>query len=186
MNSSTGMPLRTWTFLNTCSAICGVCCCWTWPRAHTAVTRQTATVPTLPRIIRFNPNFMWFLRMVNCSRSIPFFRKHSSQIAANRSLDILIELHATVIIEGQDLHHDHCGNLPVRIDPEVRVVNSRPGVAARRTQVWILCIRGRDLKSESEFVAPGADREVLRSQWVSGGLSLNDHITDLILRHRLN
>src|SRR6266571_7538490 len=50
MNSSTGMPLRTWTFLNTSSAIGGLCCCTAWPPADRMDSKHTNTIT--------DPNFM--------------------------------------------------------------------------------------------------------------------------------
>src|SRR5436309_5091512 len=50
MNSSTGMPLRTWTFLNTSSAIGGLCCCTACPLADGMDSKHTNTIT--------DPNFM--------------------------------------------------------------------------------------------------------------------------------
>src|SRR6185369_766890 len=35
MNSSTGMPLRTWIFLKACSDVCGLAAAGAWARANT-------------------------------------------------------------------------------------------------------------------------------------------------------
>src|SRR5689334_4167568 len=53
MNSSTEIPLRTWTFLNTSSANGGFGSGAAWPHAIAAPSRNTA-VP-VARIVRFDP-----------------------------------------------------------------------------------------------------------------------------------
>src|SRR5438552_4832049 len=58
MNSSTGMPLRMWTFLKTVSDICGFWSSPTWLVAVTRPSRNTAIVTTATRIVRLHPNFM--------------------------------------------------------------------------------------------------------------------------------
>src|SRR6266571_2788087 len=58
MNSSTGIPLRTWTFLKTTSDICGFWSGPVWPAAATRPSRNTVIVTMAPRIVRLHPNFM--------------------------------------------------------------------------------------------------------------------------------
>src|SRR6266571_4045949 len=58
MNSSTGIPLRTWTFLKTTSDICGFWSGPFWPAAATRPSRNTVIVTMAPRIVRLHPNFM--------------------------------------------------------------------------------------------------------------------------------
>src|SRR5436309_1468538 len=55
MNSSTGIPLSTWTFLNTCSAMGGVWAGAVCPPRNTTLSSQPAVAP---RIVRFDPRFM--------------------------------------------------------------------------------------------------------------------------------
>src|SRR5579863_5523010 len=51
MNSLTEIPLRTWTFLKTSSAICGFCSEAVWPLAGATASRHTI-------IVGFHPSFM--------------------------------------------------------------------------------------------------------------------------------
>src|SRR5712671_2952636 len=70
----------------------------------------------------------------------------------------------------------------------MRVVNTGPRIAACRSQVGILLVRRRDLKAESELVAPGTGthRKGTREIWKCGRLSLHNDIADLIGGHCLN
>src|SRR5713101_4916924 len=49
MNSLTGIPLRTRTFLKTCSAICDLCSGRGCPPANATLSTHTAAVPTARR-----------------------------------------------------------------------------------------------------------------------------------------
>src|SRR5215471_17420921 len=57
MNSSTGMPLRTWTFLKTVSDICGLGSCGARPLAN--MTPANINEPMTTRINRHDVNFIW-------------------------------------------------------------------------------------------------------------------------------
>src|SRR5581483_3161858 len=54
MNSLTEMPLRTWTFLNTSSAISGFSVCPAWPCANATASSHAA--PVAPKIVRRDPS----------------------------------------------------------------------------------------------------------------------------------
>ena len=54
MNSFTGMPLRTWTFLNTCSDKGGGAGGAAWPLTNTTLDSHTAADATTPGIDRFS------------------------------------------------------------------------------------------------------------------------------------
>src|SRR2546425_1939140 len=59
MNSSTGIPLSTWTFVKTSSAICGFSAWAAWPLAKATPKRQTVNVAVMmPIRIRIDPDFM--------------------------------------------------------------------------------------------------------------------------------
>src|SRR5205807_4081913 len=47
MNSSTGMPLRTWTFLNTSSTISGFCCCPACALADSTASTHTNIIKNI-------------------------------------------------------------------------------------------------------------------------------------------
>src|SRR5687768_392398 len=58
MNSLTEMPLSTWTFLNTASAI-SVCCAGpAWPLTKATPSSHTIPVPVTATIVRLDPNLM--------------------------------------------------------------------------------------------------------------------------------
>src|SRR5436190_8778673 len=56
MNSSTGMPFRSWTFLKTSSAICGLGC---WARANPPANRQIADMLMTTSLVLYA--MMWVL-----------------------------------------------------------------------------------------------------------------------------
>src|SRR5262245_5424800 len=58
MNSSTGIPLRTVTFLKTSSAICGFGSCASWPVTSAVASRHTVNIPATLRIVCLDPNLM--------------------------------------------------------------------------------------------------------------------------------
>ena len=84
------------------------------------------------------------------------------------------------------LDFENSGNLPLWINPEMRVVDSRPRIAAGRTQVRVLFVGSGDLKTEPEFVAAGADRKIQGARGICRYLGLDDHAADFILGHGLD
>src|SRR5207249_11325277 len=112
-------------------------------------------------------------------QNCPSEPEFSPQIAAYRSLEIPLHFHAAVVIERQDLHQNDGSDLPFRIHPKVRVVDSRPGIAAKRTQVRVVLIRSRDLKSKAELVLSGTEREVERPERVRRLLCVDNDTTDI-------
>src|SRR5438552_3501365 len=53
MNSSTGIPFRTWTFLKTWSDICG---CGAWPPAAATLVTHATIPAAIARLHRLYPN----------------------------------------------------------------------------------------------------------------------------------
>lgn len=108
------------------------------------------------------------------------------QIAADRGFEVLIDLHTSFIIEGEDLHQNHAGNFALWIDPEVRIVDARPTITPRRTEVRVSIVGHRDLKAEAKFVATSTDGEGLGCSRYHGRLSYDHNLADLILDHLLH
>ncbi len=74
MNSSTGIPLSTWTFVKTSSAICGRCA-WpagaVWaacPLANATPRRQANVAMITPMRIRIDPDFMGLSFVAMCEK----------------------------------------------------------------------------------------------------------------------
>src|SRR5213596_878588 len=83
MNSSTGIPLRTWTFLKTTSDICGFWSGPAWPAAATRPSRNTVIVTMAPRIVRLHPNFMSYSLWL-CTKSHLLVSEHRRFAFADR------------------------------------------------------------------------------------------------------
>src|SRR5262245_30262304 len=115
--------------------------------ANTPVTARTAITAKHDR--RILPNV---IRLPSATAT-----KTLLQVLADRRFHILIQLHAAVIVKRQHLHHNDRRNLTLRIDPEVRVVDAGPCVAARRAQVRVLLVGHRDLEAKAKLIAACAN-----------------------------
>jgi hypothetical protein len=62
-----------------------------------------------------------------------------------------------LVVERQQLHHLHGGDVPLRVDPELGVEDAGPAETARAAQSAAAFARGRDLEAEPELVPAGAE-----------------------------
>src|ERR1700730_10544432 len=91
MNSSTGIPLSTWTFLKTSSAISGFVsdagwpprAAWPFAGVTEPLSRQTIAVPNKPTVVRHDPTFTAapFLSLVCASRESELARRQPTLTA---------------------------------------------------------------------------------------------------------
>src|SRR5437879_4986009 len=80
----------------------------------------------------------------------------SLEMLIEKGLDSAQHFHAGIIVERQHLHEHNTRNLPLRIDPEMRVIDTPPTQASGTTVLripWVCC---GNLKSQSELVVSGA------------------------------
>src|SRR5207244_2609216 len=82
----------------------------------------------------------------------------------------------------QELHEDYCGDLPPRIDPEMRVVDPAPAQTAGASHSP-LGRRGFDLESEAELVLARANWKRSRAIGIDRRLLADDEIAELIGGH---
>ena len=61
----------------------------------------------------------------------------SVQVLVKKLLETSVHCDSGLVVEGQDLHENHGGNLFLWIRPEMSVGQTRPAVAARRAQIFL-------------------------------------------------
>src|SRR5688572_9412806 len=88
------------------------------------------------------------------------------------------------MIKRQELHQQHRADFALRIYPEFRVVNSRPGQAARRTHVCDATFSA--LKPEAERIDTRTESKWQARQRIRRGLQANPDFTNIVLSHELD
>src|SRR5580700_11413247 len=89
-----------------------------------------------------------------------------SHFLVHQLLEVTQRSNCTLIVKRQHLHHHNDADIPLRIDPELGVVNTGPAHAAHAAELCILRVAGRDLKTEAELIVAGAQRKRLTERSV--------------------
>jgi hypothetical protein len=75
------------------------------------------------------------------------------KVLADGLFEVLVDLHRGVVVERKHLNHEDGRELAFGVDPEMRVEDARPGVAAGRPQVGVLLVRCSELKAKAKLPA---------------------------------
>src|SRR5215467_14049247 len=95
------------------------------------------------------------------------------QIFIHRLFEATQGTDCSIVVERQQLHHVYSADVFNRIHPELRVEDAGPAHAARAAETFHRRVIRRDLKSQTELVLAGAERERFRALLVRIGLGLN-------------
>src|SRR4029078_9132426 len=90
-----------------------------------------------------------------------------------------------IVEKREQLHHVDATDVFDVIDPEFGIEDAGPAHAARAAEAFRRGIVCRDLKSETELVLAGAERERLRPLRVGIRLQVEDDRADRVLGHQL-
>src|SRR5262245_55657077 len=117
--------------------------------------------------------------------SHPRLPDSSAQILVDDLFEGAQAADARFVVERKHLREPHGAYAALRIDPEVRVVDSRPAQTALGSILRVARVFHRNLKTETKLVAPGPQRIRTASNGVGRGLLLDDDRADLVLFHHL-
>ena len=94
------------------------------------------------------------------STNVPAWRSGPFSAGSRRSVSqSLHHVHADGVIKRQHLRECDDADSIFRIHPEVRVIDSRPGIASRASLVCSCTVCNADLKTQPELVLARSERE---------------------------
>ena len=100
-------------------------------------------------------------------------RERLGQVFVHRLFEATQSTDCSIVVERQQLHHVNSADVFNRIHPELRVEDAGPAHAASAAKTFHRRVVRRDLKSETELILAGTERERFRALLVRIWLGLN-------------